>query len=116
MSWFLIRGKVLIVDYQFLTIADLARTVGAQARDFRIRKGMEQVEVAKIAGVSERTVRDLEQGGGSSLATLLRVMKALGTLNSLDKLFPPAATVDPLALLKRSKPRQRVGKKRGPRA
>ncbi len=101
--------------YQFQTIADLAREVGAQARDYRIRKGLEQAEVAEIAGVSERTVRDLEQGAGSSLATLLRVMKALETLDNLDKLFPPAATIDPLALLTRSTPRQRVSKKRGPR-
>lgn len=103
------------MQYQFLTIDDLAREVGKQARDYRIRKGMEQAEVAEVAGVSERTVRDLEQGGGSSLATLLRVMKALGTLDGLDKLFPQAVTIDPLAMLKRSTPPQRVSKKRGPR-
>lgn len=103
------------MQYQFLTTSDLARLVGTQARDYRIRKGMEQAEVAEVAGVSERTVRGLEQGTGSSLDTLLRVMKALGTLESLDKLFPQAATIDPLAMLKRSRPRQRVFKKRGPR-
>lgn len=103
------------MQYQFLTIAELARAVGAQARDYRIRKGIEQLEVAEIAGVSERTVRDLERGAGSSLATLLRVMKALGALDGLDRLFPQAATIDPMAMLKQPKPRQRVSKKRGPR-
>lgn len=103
------------MQYQFLTIADLVREVGKQARDYRIRKGMEQTEVAEIAGVSERTVRALEQGHGSSLGSLLRVMKALGCLDGLNHLFPQPATIDPLALLNRTKPPQRVSKKRGPR-
>jgi transcriptional regulator with XRE-family HTH domain len=108
--------KIPIMSHEFLTFPELARELGAQVRDFRIRKGLEQAEVAERAGVSDRTVRNLELGHGSSVDTLLRVMKALGSLEGLDQLFPPAATVDPLALLKRSTPPRRVSKKRGPRA
>ena len=96
------------MQYQFLPISELAQEVGRQVREYRIRKGLEQAQVAEIADISERTVRALEQGGGSSLDTLLRVMKALGTLDGLDKLFPQA-------LLKRSTPPRRVSRKRGPR-
>ena len=103
------------MQYQFLPISELAQEVGRQVREYRIRKGLEQAQVAEIADISERTVRALEQGGGSSLDTLLRVMKALGTLDGLDKLFPQPATIDPLALLKRSTPPRRVSRKRGPR-
>lgn len=103
------------MTHQFLSISELALEVGRQARDFRIRKGLEQAQVAEIAGISERTLRALEQGSGSSLATLLRVMKALGTLEGLDNLFPQPATIDPMALLKRSAPLRRVSRKRGPR-
>ena len=102
------------MNLEFLTFPELARELGDRARSFRIRQGLEQAEVAERAGVSDRTVRNLEQGRGSSVETLLRVMKALGSLEGLDQLFPPAATVDPLALLKRSTPPRRVSRKRKP--
>lgn len=103
------------MSLEFLTFPELAQELGDRARSFRIRQRLEQTEVAERAGVSDRTVRNLEQGRGSSVETLLRVMKALGSLEGLDQLFPPAATVDPLALLKRSTPPRRVSRKRGSR-
>ncbi len=104
------------MEYNFLTISELEQELGRQVREFRIRKGVEQVKVAELAGISDRAVRGLEQGRGSSVGTLLRVMKALGTLEGLNNLFPQAPTIDPLALLNRPKPRIRVvSKKRGPR-
>lgn len=100
------------MQYEFMTILELERELGRQAREFRIRREMEQTEVAELAGVSDRTVRALEQGRGSSVRTLLGVMKALGALDGLNNLFPAATTVDPLALLDRAKMPSRVVKKR----
>jgi transcriptional regulator with XRE-family HTH domain len=100
------------MEFHFMTIPELELELGRQARAFRIRQGLEQTEVAELAGVSDRTVRALEQGRGSSLSTLLRVMKALGALEGLNHLFPAAPTVDPLALLERPNSRRRVVKKR----
>jgi hypothetical protein len=54
-------------------------------------------------------------GQGSSLETLLRVMKALGTLDGLNALFPATPAVDPLAMLKGQTTPQRIYKKRGGR-
>ena len=100
------------MQYDFMTILELERELGKHAREFRIRRGLEQTEVAELAGVSDRTVRSLEQGKGSSVSTLLRVMKALGALDGLNNLFPAAVTVDPLALLDRGGMPRRVVKKR----
>ncbi len=100
------------MQYDFKTIPELELELGKQAREFRIRRGLEQTEVAELAGVSDRTVRTLEQGRGSSVGTLLRVLKALGALEGLNHLFPAAPTVDPLALLERPRMRSRVVKKR----
>ena len=103
------------MEYDFLTLSELAAELGRRAREYRLRKRLEQAEVAELAGVSSRTVRFLELGRGSSVDTLLRVMKALGTLDGLNSLFPQAATVDPLAILKRTAQVRRVYRKRGPR-
>jgi transcriptional regulator with XRE-family HTH domain len=98
-----------------LTIAELAAELGRRAKDYRLRRRLDQAQVAALAGVSERTLRFLEQGRGSSLDTLLRVMKALGTLDGLDHLFPALPSVDPLAVLKGETRPQRIYKKRSVR-
>jgi transcriptional regulator with XRE-family HTH domain len=108
-------GKVPVVQYDFLTISELAVELGRRAKALRLWKRLEQVQVAEKAGISVRTLRGLELGQGSSLETLLRVMKALGTLDGLNALFPATPAVDPLAMLKGQTTPQRIYKKRGGR-
>jgi transcriptional regulator with XRE-family HTH domain len=100
------------VQYDFLTIRELAVELGRKAKAFRLWKCLEQAEVADRAGISVRTLRLLEQGKGSNLDTLLRVMKALGTLDGLEVLFPKTPTIDPLAMLKGESTPMRIYKKR----
>lgn len=100
--------------FEFMTIPELARELGERLRDCRLRRRMEQTELAERAGVSDRTVRGLEKGTGSSVESLLRVMKALGILEGLDAMVPPGPSVDPLALLKRKDMPRRVYKRRKP--
>jgi transcriptional regulator with XRE-family HTH domain len=100
------------VQYDFMTIPELAAELGRKAKAFRIWKRLDQAEVANQAGISVRTLRLLEQGRGSNLDTLLRVMKALGTLDGLDVLFPKIPTIDPLAMLKGESTPKRIYKKR----
>jgi transcriptional regulator with XRE-family HTH domain len=84
---------------QFKTPAELAVVLGERLRHLRIRRQMTQLETAERAGTSERAVRDLENGAGSKLETLLRVMKALEHVDALD-LLAPDIQVDPMAMLK----------------
>ena len=100
------------MSFQYLTIKELAEERGNRVKDFRLRRRLDQAQVAELAGVSDRTVRILEQGLGSSVPTLLRVMKALGTLEGLEGLFPAAPSVDPLAILKGEARPQRISRKR----
>jgi transcriptional regulator with XRE-family HTH domain len=99
----------------FLTIPELAGELGGKARALRLWKRMEQSEVAERAGISVRALRFLELGRGSSLDTLLRVMKALGALDGLDAIFPAPPKVDPLAMLKGRPLPRRIYKKRSER-
>ena len=94
-----------------MTPEELARELGARLRSLRIRKGLEQVDLAARAGVAVRTLRALERGSGSSTGTLLRVLKALDALDGLDALAPVPG-VSPLALLKSRKVPLRVRKPR----
>lgn len=75
---------------------------------------MDQRTTAERAGVAEKSLRNLEAGRGSTVETLLRTLKALDYLQGIEMLAPEP-TVDPMALLRSSKPRQRVRRPRGPR-
>lgn len=82
--------------------------LGNQIREIRIRKQMNQEDLAKNANVSLSAVRSLETGKGSSLATLIKVVRALEKVDWLEA-FAPAISISPIQLLKAGgkKPRQR---------
>lgn len=97
------------MDFSFMTISELAAEVGTRIRDLRVRRGLNQSELAARAGITTRTLSDLEGGKGSSLETLLRALKGLDALSGIEALAP-RASVSPMALLKARKPRIRVRK------
>lgn len=102
------------MTFDFMTLPELARELGDRLRSCRLQRRLEQTELAERAGISDRTVRSLEKGAGSSVESLLRVMKALGILEGLNALVPPGPTIDPLILLKRKTMPSRVYKRRKP--
>lgn len=58
--------------------------IGATARARRVELGLRQRELAELAGVSERLIREIERGKpGLRLDTLLRVLNVLGFQLSL---------------------------------
>jgi hypothetical protein len=56
-------------------------------------------------------VQNLEAGRGSSVQTLLRILKALNYLEGIE-ILAPQPTVNPLALLKTKTPPQRARHRR----
>ena len=105
-----------IFDSTAATTEELEDRLGARIRAVRLSRNLEQAAVAERAGVSVRTIKNLEAGHGSSTATLVRVVRALGRLDWIDSLAP-AVSVSPLRLLaqerKQSAP-QRASRPRGP--
>jgi transcriptional regulator with XRE-family HTH domain len=94
-------------DINFFPVSELQTHLGEQIRQLRISKELTQFSTAEKAGISERAIKDLEAGRGSTVETLLRVLKALDSLAGLD-LIVPKPTISPMAMLRHSKPRQRV--------
>lgn len=94
---------------------DLQAHLGDQLRRLRLARDLDQLTLADKAGVSEKALRNLEAGRGSSLSTLLQVLRALGRLDWLDTLAP-VASVSPMALLRQRPERRRVGRPRGARS
>lgn len=98
-------------DIGFRTPEELQIALGQRVRRLRLLRNVDQRATAAKAGISEKALRNLEAGRGSTVETLLRTLKALDFLQGIEMLAPEV-TVDPLALLHSSKPPQRVRRPR----
>ena len=81
--------------------------LGARIKDTRVATGITQAELAVRAGVSQRTVTNVETGQHVTLANLMNVLRALGLLGNLE-LIVPEQGARPTDLERLGKKRQRV--------
>jgi putative transcriptional regulator len=93
----------------------ILQELGIRVQQERLNADVTQAEVAQKAGISRGAVRLLEAGRGSTLASLVRVLRALDRLSALDS-FLPAPGPSPVQLARlMGKRRQRAsgaGRKR----
>ena len=105
-------------DMSFRSPDELQAALGKQLQELRIARNLNQIATASKAGISEKALRNLESGRGSTVETLVRVLKALDSLDGL-RLLAPRPSVSPLAILRKSEAaRRRVRRSRtgtGPR-
>lgn len=87
--------------------------IGKRLHTERLNRNLTIEAVAERAGVSAKTVRNVEDGENHSVATLLGLLRALGLLSRVDALVPEPA-VSPIELAKLAgKQRQRATGSRG---
>jgi transcriptional regulator with XRE-family HTH domain len=96
----------------------LEQTMGRHLRARRIDAGLSRSELAARANVSVGALKTLEGGTGSSVTTLVKVLRGLGAQDWLDQLAPPAKRFNPLDLLaeRERQARRRTGPPRVRRA
>lgn len=94
------------------TLDELETDLGERLRAYRLTKNIEQTTLAERAGVGITALRNLENGRGSTVKTLLLVVRALGREEWLHHVAP-IATVNPLTLTQQAQPRSRARARRG---
>lgn len=103
------------VDRSYRTIDEWEVVLGDQVRRVRIARDLDQAGLAELADVSIGAISNLERGKGSSLRTLVSVLRALGRTEWLESLAP-AVGVSPMQLLrskqKAPQPRRRASRRR----
>jgi len=92
------------------TTDEWSAELGAQLRQLRLRKQIEQKQLSEMAGVALNAVKNLESGKGATVSSLIKVLRALGRADWLQSLAPPVS-ISPLQLLEAKQPRQRVGRR-----
>lgn len=86
-----------------LTTEEWQQALGEALRDARLARRLDQGTVAHRADISTRALRNLENGEGSSLATLVKTVRALGREDWLAALDEGAAEPSPLERLRMSR-------------
>ncbi len=95
------------------TQGEIEVELGRQLRDLRLRRNIDQRVLADQAGVALNAVKNLENGKGATLSSLVKVLRTLGRADWLQTLAP-TVDVSPMRMLKARHPRQRASKSRGP--
>ncbi|OGR03371.1 MAG: hypothetical protein A2511_09800 [Deltaproteobacteria bacterium RIFOXYD12_FULL_50_9] len=85
---------------------------GRQLRDLRLRRNIDQRQLAEQAGVALNAVKNLEHGRGATLSSLVKVLRSLGRADWLFTLAPTVG-ISPMQMLKAKQPRQRASKTKG---
>jgi transcriptional regulator with XRE-family HTH domain len=94
------------------TTEEWEATLGRQLRDLRLRQNVDQRKLAEQAGVALNAVKNLEAGKGTTVKSLVKVLRALGRIEWLDALAP-AVSISPLQMLKPKPSRQRASRGKG---
>jgi transcriptional regulator with XRE-family HTH domain len=92
------------------TIDELETSLGERIKGLRLNKNLDQLTLAARAGISVGALKNLENGLGARVRTLLCVLRALGREEWLASVAP-VATINPLALPRFANVRQRATRK-----
>ena len=85
--------------------------LGSQVEAFRLSRNMRQVDLARSAGVARSTLARFEGGGGGSIDTLIRILRALDLEDRMELLVPDASK-NPLMRRERQRARPRLVERR----
>jgi transcriptional regulator with XRE-family HTH domain len=78
---------------------ELLADLGAQLRDLRARRRLDQRQLAHEAGVALNAVKRLESGRGATLTSLIKVLRVLGREDWLAALAP-SVSISPLEMVR----------------
>lgn len=94
-----------------VNIEDLLILLGERIRELRLRENIAQTVLAARSGVSLKAVKNLENGTGATVTSLLRVLRTLGRTEWIETLGPKVG-ISPMQMLTRKKERIRATRKK----
>ena len=80
--------KQMSQNTKYINSETIERDICKKLERIRLLKNISQAKLAEAAGVSRRTISRMENGGGISLDTFIRVMQALNLTDHLTAMLP----------------------------
>jgi transcriptional regulator with XRE-family HTH domain len=91
----------------YRTTAEMEAALGASLKALRLDRNIDQQTIAGQAGISIGALKNLENGKGSTVKSLVAVLRALGRADWLTTIAP-VASVNPLSHTQSTAPRRRA--------
>jgi len=89
----------------------IRQEIGKRLQRERLNQNITQEQLSKKAGISRRTLVAAEKGEGTSLETLIRILRGLERIEQLDQ-FLPRPELSPIQMAKlKGKIRQKASGK-----
>lgn len=82
---------------RLLTNPQIEQELGKRLKDHRLDLNLSQEEIATRSGLSRRTITAIENGEGSTLSTLIAMLRAMNALDTLEN-FLPDPGISPMAM------------------
>ena len=93
-----------------MTNSAILLTLGQRLKEYRLRRDLQQSELAALAGINISTVARMEKGQNIMMDSYIRVLRVLEMLDNLDE-FIPEPPRSPILMKKlQGKKRYRVKK------
>ncbi|MCX2981563.1 XRE family transcriptional regulator [Halieaceae bacterium IMCC14734] len=104
------------MKYSDLNNEQIVSELGRRLARARLNRNISQQSLATEAGITRKTLSSLENGSNFDVSTLVRLLRGLELLDSLESLAP-ADQPSPMALARfKGKTRRRAGSPRTPSA
>lgn len=89
---------------------ELELQLGESIKELRLRKNLDRQTLCERAGVSMNALRHLEAGKGSTVKTLVRIVRALDRQDWFAGIAPKVS-INPLHMVRNQTSRQRASKR-----
>ncbi len=98
--------------WQEMTNGAILKTLGERLKEYRIRRNIQQSELAEMAGVNISTIVRIEKGNNIMIDSYIRVLRVLDMLDNLDEFIPEPPRSPLLMKQLMGKKKQRIKKTR----
>jgi len=84
-----LQGNAVSLTHMLYSPAELARTMGQNAKQLRLAKNLSRKTLAELSGVSESSIKRFEVSGSITLESLILLAVVLDQLAPVSALFKP---------------------------
>lgn len=84
------------MDYNVMTDEDIIIDLAERVEKLRIIHQIKESEIEEEAGLSRKTLYNFRRGTGLSLKNLIRLLRAMGEADRLQRMFPETESYSPL--------------------
>jgi transcriptional regulator with XRE-family HTH domain len=92
------------------TDKEILQEIGQRLSAYRLQKNLSQEEIATATGLNQKTISHAEAGKDPRLSTVVKILRALERLESLEA-FLPKPGISPLMLARLSGRERRRARK-----